>query len=151
MKIIAKNRRGRHDYEILERLTCGIILLGHEVKSVRGGNISLKGSFVHFLNHEAYLVNAHIRRYSHATSIKDYDPTRSRKLLLHRKQIDHLEAEKRSAGLAVIPLAIGLEHGLIKLEIALARGKKHYDKRESLRKKTAKLDAALEAKRRLNT
>jgi SsrA-binding protein len=151
MKIIAKNRRGRHDYEILERYSCGIMLLGHEVKAIRSGNISLKGSFVHFQNHEAYLVNAHIRRYSHATNIKDYDATRSRKLLLHRKQIDHLEAEKHGAGLAVIPLIIGLEHGLIKLEIALARGKKQHDKRESLRKKTAKLDAALEAKRRLNT
>ncbi len=151
MKVIAKNRRAFHDYEIIERITAGISLLGHEVKSVRAGQISLKGSFVHFQNHEAYLVNAHIRRYSHAANLKEHDPTRSRKLLLHRKQIDSLEAEKRGAGLAVVPVAVGLERGLIKVEIALGRGKKHYDKREASRKKTMKIDAALEAKRRLNT
>ncbi|MDQ5944202.1 MAG: SsrA-binding protein [Patescibacteria group bacterium] len=151
MKIIAKNRRAYHDYEIIERFTAGISLQGHEVKSIRAGQISLKGSFVHFQNHEAYLVNAHIRRYSHAANLKEHDPTRSRKLLLHRKQIDHLEAEKRGAGLAVIPIAVGLEHGLIKVEIGLGRGKKHYDKREASRKKTMKIDAALEVKRRLNT
>jgi len=151
MKVIAKNRRAFHDYEIIERITAGISLLGHEVKSVRAGQISLKGSFVHFQNHEAYLVNAHVRQYSHAANLKEYDPTRSRKLLLHRKQIDNLEAEKRGAGLAVVPVAVGLEHGLIKVEIALGRGKKHYDKRETSRKKTMKIDAALEVKRRLNT
>ena len=110
MKVIAKNRRAFHDYEIIERITAGISLLGHEVKSVRAGQISLKGSFVHFQNHEAYLVNAHIRRYSHAANLKEHDPTRSRKLLLHRKQIDNLEAEKRGAGLAVVPVAVGVEN-----------------------------------------
>lgn len=151
MKIIAKNRRARHDYEILECITAGIALAGHEVKSIRAGHVSLKGSFVHFTNQEAYLVNAHIRRYSHAANLADHDPTRARKLLMHRRQLDHLAAEKQSASLAVIPLSIGLENGLIKLEIALARGKKRYDKREVLRKKTMKLDAALEVKRRNNT
>src|SRR5574343_123407 len=118
MKVIAKNRRAYYDYEILETFTAGLSLLGHEVKSIRSGQISLKGSFVHFNNHEAYLVNAHIRRYSYATNLKEYDPTRSRKLLLHRKQIDRLEAEKKGAGLAVIPLAVGLDHGRIKIDIA---------------------------------
>ncbi len=151
MKLITKNRRAFHDYEILERITAGISLLGHEVKSIRAGQMSLKGSFVHFQNHEAYLVNAHIRRYSHAANLKDHDPTRSRKLLLHRKQLERLESEKRGAGLAIIPLAVGLEHGRVKLEIALARGKKHYDKREAARKKAMKIDAALEVKRKLNT
>lgn len=151
MKVIAKNRRASYDYEILETFTAGLSLLGHEVKSIRSGQISLKGSFVHFNNHEAYLVNAHIRRYSYATNLKEYDPTRSRKLLLHRKQIDRLEAEKKGAGLAVIPLAVGLDHGRIKIDVALARGKKHYDKREASRKKTMKIDVALEAKRKFNT
>lgn len=151
MKVITKNRRALYDYEILERFTAGISLQGHEVKSIRAGQISLKGSFVHFHNHEAYLVNAHIRRYSHAANLQEYDPVRSRKLLLHRNQIDLLEAKKHSAGLAVIPVVVGLENSLIKIEIALGRGKKNYDKREASRKKTMKIDAALEVKRRFNT
>lgn len=151
MKLIVKNRRAFYDYEIIKRITAGISLAGHEVKSIRSGQISLKGSFIHFQNNEAYLVNAHIRRYNYASNVADYNPTRPRKLLFHRKEINYLEGQKRSAGLAVIPLAVGLEHGLIKVEIALGRGKKHYDKREASRKKTMRRDAILETKRKLST
>jgi SsrA-binding protein len=146
MKIIAKNRRAFFDYEITDRLVAGLVLAGHEVKSIRAGHISLKGSFVHFTNHEAYLVNSHIRKYSHAGAIADYDPTRSRKLLLKQSEIEHLQAAKRGTSMAIVPLAVGLERGRVKLEIGLGRGKKRFDKREVARKKAAERDNALERK-----
>lgn len=146
MKIIAKNRRAFFDYEISKRLIAGVALEGHEVKSVRAGQVSLKGSFVHFQNHEAYLVNAHIRKYSQAGSLPDFSPTRARKLLLKRSEIEELEASKRGTGMAVMPIAIGLERGLVKVEIGLGRGKKNYDKREAARKRAMERDNSLERK-----
>ncbi len=146
MKVIARNRRATYDYDIQKRITAGIALLGHEVKSIRGGQVSLKGSFVHLRGNEAYLVNAHIRRYSQAANTPDYEPTRARKLLLKRGEIDELAAEKRGSGMAIIPIAIGLERGLIKLEVGLGRGKRHYDKREAARKRAAERDASLDKK-----
>lgn len=146
MKVIAKNRRAFFDYEISERLVAGIVLAGHEVKSIRAGHISLKGSFVHFVNHEPYLVNAHIRKYSQAGALPDFDPVRSRKLLLKQSEIEHLQAAKRGTSMAIVPLVVGLERGHVKVEIGLGRGKKNYDKREAARKKAAERDNALERK-----
>ncbi len=151
MKIIATNRRARHDYEIETTFQAGIALEGHEVKSIRAGHISLKGSFVHLRNGEAYLVNAHIRRYSQATHLVDHDPLRSRKLLLHAKELVEITEAKQAKGMSIIPLAVGLQRSLIKVEIGLGRGKKHYDKRELARKKAMERDAAIERRRPAST
>lgn len=146
MKILAKNRRASHDYDITERYLAGVVLAGHEVKSIKASHISLKGSFVHFSGHEAWLTNAHVRLYSHASQVADYDPTRPRKLLLGKKELEQLAQAKRAEGLTVVPTAVGLVRGLIKVEIALGKGRKHYDKRAVARAKAMKRDAVLDSK-----
>lgn len=146
MKVLATNRRARHDYDLSDRYLAGVVLSGHEVKSIKAGHISLKGSFIHFVGHEAWLTNAHVRLYSHASQIKDYDPTRARKLLLSKKELEHLSQAKRAEGLAVIPTAAGVQHGLIKIEVALGKGRKNYDKRAVARAKAMKRDAQLDSK-----
>jgi len=146
MKVLATNRRARHDYDLGDRYEAGIVLAGHEVKSTKQGQVSLKGSFVHFKDGEAYLVNAHIRRYKQASQLTGYDPTAARKLLLKRAQIDLLETAKRAEGQTIVPTAIGIVRGLVKVEIAIGRGRKHYDKRAAAKKKAMKIDAALESK-----
>ena len=146
MKVIALNRRAKHDYTLLQHYTAGLVLTGHEVKSIKAGQISLKGSFINLKHGEALLVNAHIRQYSFARNIKDYDPIRPRKLLLNRREIEQLETAKHAQGLAIIATAIGVERGLVKLEIALGRGRKRYDKRQVARAATMKRDAQLESK-----
>ena len=146
MKVLATNRRARHDYDLSERYLAGIVLAGHEVKSIKANHVSLKGSFIHFTNHEAWLTNAHVRLYSHATQIKDYDPTRPRKLLLARKELEYLSHAKRASGLTVVPTAIGVQRGLIKLEVALGKGRKNYDKRAVARAKAMQRDAQLDSK-----
>lgn len=133
MKILAKNRRATFDYEILERIEAGIQLAGPEVKSVKLGHISLKGSFVTFTGNEAFLTNAHITPYQH--SAHNEDPDRSRKLLLARREIEHLTGASKSKGMSVIPLAVGVSHGLIKIEIGLGKGKGRIDKREVIKKR----------------
>lgn len=146
MKIVAKNKRARYDYDIKQVIVAGIALAGHEVKSVKSGHISLKGSFISFTAGEAYLVNAHITLYSNAANVKGYDPTRSRKLLMHRKQIDELLGEAKAKGLSVVPLAAGVERGLVKIELGVGRGKKHYDKREATKRRDMLRDADREIK-----
>lgn len=148
MKLIAKNKRAFHDYEIVDKYEAGLVLSGYEVKSVRSGHVSLKGSFIAFRGHEAYLTNAHIRLYSHASSIKSYDPMRSRKILLHRRELDKIAESVGAKGVSAVPLGIGLSHGLIKLQIGVGRGKKLYDKRELKKKKQMLLDAKREFKPR---
>ena len=135
MKIVAKNKRARFDYEIKDTLVAGLVLAGHEVKSVKSGHLSLKGSFVSFIGDEAYLSNAHITLYRAASNIKDYDPTRSRKLLLHRKQLDNLLGGVKAQGMTALPLAVGIERGLVKVEVGIGRGKKHFDKRQVIKKR----------------
>jgi SsrA-binding protein len=135
MKILATNKRARYDYDITENMVAGLVLSGAEVKSVKQGAISLKGSFVSFRGNEAYLTNAHITPYKYAASSESYDPTASRKLLLHRKELNRLLGEIQSAGKTAIPTAVGLERGLIKVEIGIGRGKKQYDKRETIKKR----------------
>lgn len=139
MKIVATNRRARHDYQITSTMVVGIVLSGAEVKSAKAGNLSLKGSFVRQKADELYLVNAHISPYKFAAQA-DYDPTRERKLLAHRREIEQIGAQAHGASLSVVPLAAGIEHGLVKLEIGIGRGKKIYDKRSSLRQKAAERD-----------
>ncbi|MBP9827090.1 SsrA-binding protein SmpB [Candidatus Saccharibacteria bacterium] len=151
MKIIAKNRRAKHDYELSDRFKAGLVLAGHEVKSVKSGSVSLKGSFIHLSNNEAFLVNAHIRLYSQAKNITHHDPTRERKLLLTKKELALLTEAKQARGMTIVPLAIGTERGLIKLEIATGKGKKLYDKRQAAKAKAMKRDNLLDMKKQKNT
>ena len=146
MKVLAKNRRASFDYEITEHLVAGLVLSGDEVKSLKAGFGSLKGSFVSLRAGEAFLTAAHVTPYSKASDIASIDPTRNRKLLLHRKQIDHLIAQKQ-AGLSVVPTALLLAGALIKIEIGVGRGKKRYDKRETIKRRDTARDIARQLKR----
>ncbi|MCL4382251.1 MAG: SsrA-binding protein SmpB [Patescibacteria group bacterium] len=129
------NRRAYHDYQLLEKIEAGLELTGPEVKSVKEGHLSLEGSFVKIIGTEAYLVNAQIHPYSNAPA-EGYDPKRTRKLLLHKKEIMALKGRLQQSNLTLIPLSCyTTSHSFIKLEIALARGKKQYEKREALKRK----------------
>lgn len=135
MPTLVTNKRARFDYEILETYEAGIALLGHEVKSVRGGNVSLAGAFVTIRNDEAWLTNAHIGAYAKAGPLPGYDPLRSRKLLLQRREIATLLGKRKQAGLTLLPLSLYTKRNRLKVEIGLARGKKKYEKRESIKKR----------------
>lgn len=145
--VLARNRRARHDYEILETFEAGLVLSGTEVKSVRDGRVQLKDSYVEIRNGEAYLVGAHISPYSHGNR-QNHDPERDRKLLLKRREVDRLFGRTLLKGQTVIPLAIYLKGNWIKVEIALAKGKKLYDKRQAERQKIADQEAAEAMRRR---
>jgi SsrA-binding protein len=132
---LAKNKKAYFDYEILETYEAGIVLQGHEVKSVKLGHISLKGAYVSIKGNEAYLVNAHISPYQPANMAKDYDPTRSRKLLLNRAEINTLIGKSKSEGLTALPLSVYTKKGKIKIEIGIGRGKKKHEKREKVKKR----------------
>lgn len=139
MKII--HRKATHDYTILERFEAGIHLTGAEVKSIKGGHASLEGSFVRLMGSEAYLVNAQVFPYIFARQ-EGYDPRRTRKLLLHKKEIISLKSKIEGSNLTLVPLSWYTSGPLIKLEIGLARGKKAYEKREA--KKRADIRRELE-------
>ena len=138
---LASNRRARHDYEILETFEAGIQLTGTEVKAVRMGKIQLKDSFVEIRNGEAWLVNAHISPYSHGNR-ENHPPERDRKLLLKKRQLDRLFGRSQIKGQTVIPLAVYLQGNWIKVEVALAQGKKLYDKRETVRERELEREVA---------
>ena len=127
---IARNRKAKHDYEILEKVEAGIALLGTEVKSVREGRIQLKDSYVEVVDGEAYLVGVHISPYTHGNRA-NHDPERRRKLLLKRREIERIMGRTTIQGQTCIPLAVYLKGNRIKVEIALAKGKKLYDKRQA--------------------
>ncbi len=137
MKMLAQNKRATFDYQITDKLVAGIVLSGAEVKSVKAGHASLKGSFIVVRGGEAYLTNAHITPYNRAGNASALDPTRTRKLLLHKKQINELA----SAGLNAVPLALLQDKALIKVEVGLGRSKKLYDKREVIKKRDTERDA----------
>ncbi len=145
MKILATNRRARHDYELKDRFEAGLVLSGAEVKSVKQGHIDLKGSYISFRAGEAYLVSTHISPYKQAFNLESYNPTAERKLLLHKHEIVKLIEAAHSQHLTVVPTAIGLVRGRIKLEIALGRGKKLYDKRETKKRQSMLKDARLDS------
>ena len=136
VKIIAKNRKAYHDYHIEETYEAGLSLLGTEVKALREGRANLKESYVIIKNNEAFLFGCHISPYSHG-NIQNHDPLRTRKLLLHRKELDRLWGAVSQKGLALVPLALYFKGGKAKLEIGLAKGKKHYEKRETIKKREA--------------
>lgn len=128
------NRKVFFDYLLQDRFEAGINLFGHEVKSVRLGKADLNGSFVKILGSEAYLVNAKIFQYQPG-QVEDYDERRTRKLLLHKKEIIALKTRTDGANLTIVPVSLYLKHGFVKLELALGKGKKKYEKRESIKKK----------------
>lgn len=130
-----QNRKVHFDYEIIEKYECGIELLGNEVKSVRGGRVSLDGSFVILRGNEAFLINATIQPYQVNNTSKDYDPLRNRKLLLTKKEILELVATEKNKSLTIVPLSMYNKGRKIKVEIALAKGKKQHDKRETTKKR----------------
>lgn len=138
MSILAINKRASFDYEILERYEAGLVLSGEEVKSIKMAHISLKGSFVTLHDNELYLTNATVSRYPYADPKKTYDPTRSRKLLVKRSQIRSFIGKIQVQGLTLVPLRVYTKKRYIKLEFALAKGKKAFDKRQDIAKKEAK-------------
>jgi SsrA-binding protein len=144
-KLLLKNRRATYEYEIFKKYEAGIVLSGAEVKSLRAGSGSFFGSYIKFLSGEAYLINAQITPYKYADN-RDYDPKRTRKLLLHKKELAEIEQLSLQKGQALIPLAFVLKERNIKLEFAIARGKKLHDKRQDLKKKAQKRDEAREMK-----
>ena len=137
MKIIAENRKARHDYIIEESFETGIVLTGTEVKSMRGGRINLKDSYAQIENGEIFLHGMHIIPYEHG-NIFNVDPLRPRKLLMHKREIMRLFVKVKTDGLTLVPLKVYFERDKVKVELALVRGKKLYDKREAAAEKSAK-------------
>lgn len=142
-KVIATNRKAKHEYFLLETYEAGLVLKGSEIKSIRAGQISLSQAYVTTDGREIWLVNAHIAPYNEANRF-NHDPLRQRKLLLHGSEIRKLYEKVKQKGATIIPLRVYLKEGLAKIEIALAKGKKHYDKRAEI----AKRDAQREIDRR---
>lgn len=134
IKVLATNRKARHNYFILDRFEAGIALLGTEIKSVRARQVSIAEAYVRIENNEAWLMDAHIAPYQQA-GFFNHEPTRPRKLLLHKKEISRLSDNVSKKGVTIIPLQLHLKNGLAKVEIAVARGKKLYDKRQSIKKR----------------
>ena len=137
MKVIAQNKKASHDYYLLEKYECGIVLLGTEIKAIREGKVNIKDSYALIRDEQAYLLNMHIAKYKQG-NIFNHDETRSRKLLLHKKQIIKINNKIMQDALTLIPTKVYIEKGLCKVEIALAKGKKNYDKRQSLKEKDSK-------------
>ncbi|MEI7709375.1 MAG: SsrA-binding protein SmpB [bacterium] len=135
MSNYAENRKARFNYEILEKYEAGIELLGTEVKSVRGGQMSLEGAFVIVRGGEAFLINANIPPYQAKNTPKDYDPLRNRTLLLTKKEIAELAENEKNKSLTIVPIAVYNKGRKIKLEVAQVKGKKKFDKRETLKKR----------------
>jgi SsrA-binding protein len=145
IKVVATNRKASHEFFLLERYEAGIVLQGSEIKSIRGGQISLAEAYVRVDGREAWLMDAHIAPYEQANRF-NHEPRRPRKLLLHRSEIRHLWDDVRQKGATVVPVRVYLKEGRAKVEIALAKGKKLYDKRETI----AKRDAEREIERQYN-
>ncbi|PZH11377.1 SsrA-binding protein [Streptomyces sp. NTH33] len=148
-KLIAQNKKARHDYHIIDTYEAGLVLMGTEVKSLRQGRASLVDGFVQLDGHEAWLHNVHVPEYSQGTWT-NHSARRKRKLLLHRAEIDKLESKSQETGHTIVPLALYFKDGRAKVEIALAKGKKEYDKRQTLREKQDRreTDRAVAAARR---
>jgi SsrA-binding protein len=147
-KVIARNRRARHDYQIQDVIEAGLVLTGTEVKSLRAGRASLTDGFGEITDHEAWLHNVHIPEYDLGTWT-NHEPRRTRKLLMHRKEIDKLAAATAERGLTLVPLSLYFSGGKAKVELALARGKRTYDKRQDLARRDAarEIDRALRRRR----
>ena len=139
MKIVAQNKKAYHDYFILDTYEAGIELQGTEIKSIRKGSVNLKDSFIRIRNDEAFIDNMHIAPYEQGNRF-NHEPLRQRKLLLHKKEIRKLQKELKENGLTIVPTKLYFNTSKLKVEIALARGKKLYDKRQDLKEKDSKRD-----------
>ncbi|PIR03820.1 MAG: SsrA-binding protein [Candidatus Magasanikbacteria bacterium CG11_big_fil_rev_8_21_14_0_20_39_34] len=135
MPTYAVNKKARFDYEIQEKLEAGLMLLGSEAKAVRTGNVKLSGSYVTFHKNEPMITGLHIPKYKYSGHLKEYDPERSRKLLLSQKQIAYIQGKSQEKGLTIIPLSIYTKGRYIKVEIGVCRGKKTHDKRRVIKKR----------------
>ena len=140
MSHYAENRKARFNYEIVEKYEAGIELLGVEVKSVRGGQMSLEGSFVIIRGGEAYLINANIPPYQTKNTPKEYDPLRNRKLLLTKKEIAELAGNEKNKSLTIVPISVYNKGSKLKVRVAVGRGRKKYDKRAVLKKRDTDRD-----------
>jgi SsrA-binding protein len=149
LKIVARNRKASHDYHLLDRFEAGIELTGTEIKSVRSHNVSLRQGYVQVRNGELWLFDVHIAPYERA-GYEKHDPDRPRKLLLHRREINKIIGSITNKGLTMVPTKMYLKNGWAKVEVALAKGKKQYDKRAALRKRDAdrQVERALREKQR---
>jgi SsrA-binding protein len=149
-KMIAQNKKAYHDYFIEDTYEAGIVLQGTEIKSIRAGRVNLRDAFARIEKGEVFMYNVHISPYEQGNRY-NHDPLRPRKLLLHRREIDKLMGETKEAGYSLIPTKIYIKDGYAKVEIALAKGKKKYDKREAMKKKEAKreIERAFKERQRL--
>jgi SsrA-binding protein len=147
IKIVARNRKARHEYDLIEKVEAGIVLTGTEVKSLRNGKANLEDAYAEINRGEAWLMGCDIPEYLQANRM-NHVPKRTRKLLLHRREIDKLSARTNEKGLTLIPLAIYFKKGMAKVEIFIAKGRKTYDKREALKKQDAKRDIDRALRRR---
>jgi SsrA-binding protein len=138
-KVIASNRKAHHDYSLEENVEAGLVLVGSEIKSIREGRVNLKDGYVTEQNGEMWLMNVHIAEYEQA-GVWGHDPLRPRKLLLHKKEIGRLIGRMRERGYTVVPTLLYLKNGRAKVEIALARGKKEYDKRQAIAERDSQRD-----------
>ncbi|MCK4843681.1 MAG: SsrA-binding protein SmpB [Dehalococcoidia bacterium] len=147
--VVAVNRKAYHDYHIQENIEAGIVLKGSEIKSVRAGKVNLSDAYAKPENRELWLYNSHIASYD-AASYNTHEPTRPRKLLLHREEIDNLVGKAIQKGLTVVPLKLYIKHGVAKVELGVAKGKKVYDKRETIARRHAEreMDRAMKQRRR---
>jgi len=139
MTKLAVNKKAKFDYKILETFEAGLVLKGHEVKSVKAGHISLKGAFVTFKKNELYLTNSSITLYKQAGDIKNYDPTSPKKLLVKKSEIKKMIGKFKTEGLTLVPISVYNKKGLVKLEFALAKGKKQFDKRRTIQDREDKI------------
>jgi SsrA-binding protein len=146
-KLIASNKKAFHDYFVLQKAEAGVALTGTEVKSLRDGKANIKDSYVIFQRGEAFLFNAHISPYSHG-NLQNHEPERNRKLLLHRKELEKLNEQVVEKGLTIVPLRLYFKGGRVKVEIAVVRGKKLYDKRATEKAREADREAAVAMKQR---
>jgi SsrA-binding protein len=147
IRILSDNRSAGYNYHLLDRYEAGMVLTGTEVKSAKTGKIQLKESYAEVSQGEAWLVNAHISEYSHG-NIMNHAPVRKRKLLLHRSEIEKLQTETREKGLTLVPTRLYMKGGKIKVEIAVAKGKKFHDKREAVKAKEMQAEAKAALARR---
>jgi SsrA-binding protein len=139
--LVAQNRKARHDYDVVGTYEAGIVLVGSEVKSLREGRVQLRDSFASAQDGEIWLHGMHVSPYGYATAFGMFDPDRSRKLLLHRREIEDLARETRQGPLTLIPLSVYFKDGRAKVELALARGRKEYDKRRAIADREARMEA----------
>jgi SsrA-binding protein len=147
-KTVVSNRKARHDFEILERFETGIVLSGAEVKSLRGGHGSLTEAFARVRDGEVWLEGMHIPPYAQAADKARYQPTRPRKLLLHRKEIERLVGKAAERGLTLVPMRVYFAHGLAKVELGLGRGKRQFEKRQAIAEREHRREIEQEAGRR---